>query len=164
MNEIEQKAYKWFLNQGFKAEQIDFNPKRTVDFIVNGEPFEAKRLHEKNMIMFTPKQLREFKKINPTILVFNDSSKSPIAVTKFSELKKQFKIQPTTRSRLVHVWVDPDLLEEYREYKPETKGLTYTALVDMIVRERLVELQKETGERKPHRSSGKNVKISPSIH
>ena len=140
MNEIEQRAYKWFLNQGFKAEQIDFNPKRTVDFIVNGEPFEVKRLHEKNTIMFTPKQLREFKKINPTILVFNDSSNLPIAVTKFSELKKQFKIQPRSKSRVVHVWIDSDLLEEYRKYKPETKGLTYTALVEMIVRERLAEL------------------------
>ena len=42
--------------------------------------------------------------------------------------------------RKVHIWIDSDLLEEYRKYKPETKGLTYTALVEMIVRERLAEL------------------------
>jgi len=66
----------------------------------------------------------------------------------------------------VHVWVDADLLEKYRSFRPETKGLTYTALVDMIIRERLVELQRLQGERErePHCSSGKNVKISPSIH
>jgi len=40
----------------------------------------------------------------------------------------------------VHIWIDSNLLEEYRRYKPETKGLTYTALVDMIIRERLAEL------------------------
>ena len=50
--------------------------------------------------------------------------------------------------RKVHVWIDSDLLEEYRKYKPETKGLTYTALVDMIIRERLAEL---SGRWKPQK-------------
>lgn len=45
--------------------------------------------------------------------------------------------------RKVHIWVDANLLEEYRKYKPETKGLTYTALVEMIIRERLRELMGE---------------------
>jgi len=44
--------------------------------------------------------------------------------------------------RKVHVWIDSDLLEEYRKHKPETRGLTYTALVELIVRERLKELIK----------------------
>jgi len=44
------------------------------------------------------------------------------------------------KEKWVTIRVNTNLLEEYRKYKPETKGLTYTALVDMIVRERLAEL------------------------
>ncbi|RLG99793.1 hypothetical protein DRO19_01340 [Candidatus Bathyarchaeota archaeon] len=44
------------------------------------------------------------------------------------------------KEKWVTIRVNTNLLEEYRKYKPETKGLTYTALVDMIIRERLAEL------------------------
>ena len=47
------------------------------------------------------------------------------------------------KERWVVVRVNADLLESYRKHKPETRGLTYTALVDLIIRERLEEFDKK---------------------
>jgi len=178
MNKTEQKGFKWILKQGIPKSSIHYQARRSPDFVTeDGQWFETKRVVG-GTIVFGAKQFDELKRNDEktTILAFTDDSEKPIVIpmteiepgriVRGVKVHVAPRIQPTTKSRLVHVWVDPDLLEEYREYKPETKGLTYTALVDMIVRERLVELQRLQGEREiePHRSSGKNVKISPSIH
>jgi hypothetical protein len=94
MNEVEQKAYEWFIMQGYKPEEINFDPKRVFDFIVAGKPHVIKTLSH-GTVYFSRDQIKEFAVSNPTILLFSKSSKSLITTIPFNKLKEVFKVKIT---------------------------------------------------------------------
>ena len=147
MNKTEEKAFKWILKQGIPKTGIHYQARRSPDFITDdGKWFEAKRVAG-GTIVFGAQQFDMLKRNEEktTILAFTDDSEKPIVIP-MTEIEPgrivrgvKVHVAPRRVSDVV-IRVNADLLEEYRKYKPETKGLTYTALVDMIVRERLAEL------------------------
>jgi len=105
MNKTEKKAYQWFLKNGYKEDEINFDNRRTVDFIVAGKPYEVKKLYQ-GAVYFTEKQIREFKTINPTILVFSNNDDEPIKIP-FNEIDKTFPIHVTRLTgKTLTVYID----------------------------------------------------------
>jgi len=137
MNKTELKAYNWLLKQGYREEDIDFNPHRSIDFVVKGEGFyEAKRLF-KGVLMLTDKQQRTFEKYNPTVLLFDDNAEEPITVSPFSEIKHKVKLyNPKNSGRYCRVGIlfERETLEKLEDLCRE-KGLSLSSLVRMAIKE-----------------------------
>ena len=110
MTETEKLAYKWILSQGYKPEEVSFYPRRHIDFIVAGKPYEVKKLNQ-NTIYTTEDQYKELKNPNVTILVFAEEQE-PIFVGPLSELEKKFKVYITIeRLRSITVRIEEGVLE-----------------------------------------------------
>ncbi len=92
MNNTEEKAINWLINQGYKSSNIIY--KKTPTFISTDKKFEVKRLYG-NQIIFYNKQYQILKKLNNVlILVFRDNENEPFLKLRFEEikdLKKQYK-------------------------------------------------------------------------
>ena len=92
MTKTEKLAYNWFLSQGYKPAEISFDPRRHIDFIVAGKPYEVKRLYQKNIIYTTKSQYEKLKDPNVTILVFDEGCSKPVFVGSLKEIEDRFKV------------------------------------------------------------------------
>jgi len=88
MSLIEKKAFDWLLRQGYREEDITYNPNSTPDFVTSdGRGWEVKRLY-KGRIEFTKNQLEVLKKSpNITVLVFAPRSEEPVLTFKGTDVK-----------------------------------------------------------------------------
>lgn len=83
MNKTEAKAKRWLSRQSI---EVEFNNRRSPDFITpDGIGYEVKLLRQ-NTITFYPSQVQQLKELETcTILVFNDGD-APIIQIPFKEL------------------------------------------------------------------------------
>ena len=80
MNISEEKGYKFLLKQGYKPEDIIYQPYKTPDFILkDGKCFEVKKLYG-NSIWFYAKQFEIIKKVKADILIFSDLNDEPLII------------------------------------------------------------------------------------
>ncbi len=120
MNKTEQKAFDWLVKHGIISGEVDIisstKKRGEPDFVLkDGRQYEVKRL-DRGGIWFTPKQLTEFKKVNPIILVFSDNGENPIAVAPFSGISKRFKIRVSS-SEGKSIWVSDSDYEVLMQIK-----------------------------------------------
>jgi hypothetical protein len=80
MNISEEKGYNYLLKNGYKPEDITFQPLKTPDFICkDGKCFEVKKRYG-NSIWFYDKQFEIIKKVKADILIFSDLSEEPLII------------------------------------------------------------------------------------
>ena len=73
------------------------------DFVVpSGRGYEAKRLYGKT-IFTTPKQLKELREKNPTVLVFSDETEEPTIVASFREVEKTVTVCVTPSGSAIKI-------------------------------------------------------------
>jgi len=130
MNSTEKAAYKWFIENGFSDKEIDFNRRRSVDFIVLGKPYEVKRIYGENTLYFTEKQFKIFKKIDPIILIFQKDKL--VSIYKFSKLPQKYRIK-VVPSKYIMIPVFPETKERLMSYG--RKGETFDQLLNRLLDE-----------------------------
>jgi len=144
---MEAKAFYWFLKQGFKEDEINFNSHRVVDLVVRGHPYEIKKLIGQRVLCFTKNQLEIFKEINPTILVFDEKHMEPVAVVPFKDVQKEFKIEITGRTKSVGIPEEIFALAEklvQLEIEPNISKAFANAMKEYIKnRKELIELREK---------------------
>ena len=144
---MEAKAFYWFLKQGFKQDEINFNSHRVVDLVVRGRSYEIKKLIGQRVLCFTKNQLENFKEINPTILVFDEKHKEPVAVVPFNDVQKEFKIEITGKTKSVGIPEETFALAEklvQLEIEPNISKAFANAMKEYIKnRKELIELREK---------------------
>ena len=132
MNITEKVAYKWFIENGFKDEEIDFNRRRSVDFIVLGEPYEVKKVYRRNILYFTEKQLKTFKKIDPTILIFQKNKL--VGVYKFSNLPRKYRVEIISLESTHLIRIREETFRELEKIKKEEGHTSFDSVIKSLLR------------------------------
>lgn len=87
MEEIEKKAFDWYVSQGYDPTDIKFTSCGTPDFMIGGKGVEVKTLC-KNRIYITDKQLEKLRKTDGKIAVFSRDSPSPVMTINPEQVKE----------------------------------------------------------------------------
>ena len=112
MTDSEVKAYKWLLSQGVPKNEITFSPRNVVDFVVsNKELYEVKRLRNGGFRL-SRRQNKEFEKLNPTILLFDNKGEDLLMVAPFNEIKQKVRVytESVCAHKRISITVDEELL------------------------------------------------------
>ena len=93
MNKTERKAKKWIMSLGYSESDIVFQNLDSPDFLLaDGKSIEVKRIavNSHTLVIDKVQWLKLKARRKCSIAIFNDKSKTPLAVLKVSKIKPPF--------------------------------------------------------------------------
>jgi len=128
----ERMVKNWLIRKGYRKEDIIFNRRSSPDFyLADGRKIEVKRLVG-NTIYFTAKQWESLSD-DVEVFIMHESSRNPIAIVPFSEIRKAVETGNKVRGKFnvtvlrngkvsLEIWVAPDLKQKFKEYASHYKN------------------------------------------
>ena len=148
MNISEEKGYNFLLKQGYKPEDIIYQPYKTPDFILkDGKCFEVKKLYG-GTIWFTDKQFEIVKKTKADILIFSDLNEEPLIIKNEDLVEginrkvyfnnqlydKGIIVKIFSRKDFSAIWLPVSLIEKLKQ--EGRKGETYADIIRRLLEKR----------------------------